>query len=96
MGAFAISVPAADGALQSAAANQILYGWSLRETAGSAATVDLKDGVTGGTVIAGVALAANGSDTKWFGPQGIRVPSSAGVFVDLGGSGTVVGSVWVG
>lgn len=40
-----------------------MTGWSFRETAGSTASVVLRDGGSGGDIVASIALAANGSET---------------------------------
>jgi hypothetical protein len=57
-----------------------LMGFSCRESAGSAAVAafNIKHSATGGagTQIVSVELAANGSLTQWFGPQGIDVATS--------------------
>lgn len=59
-----------------AAAVSVLYGFTLRESAGAAAVATGKiiNGATvaAGTVIAPFELAANESKTVWFGPPGIN------------------------
>lgn len=69
-----------------------LLGWSIRESAGSPAvatvSIVLGEAVSGGTPIGHVELAANGSETKWFGPQGIDVRD--GVSLDIAGGVDVV------
>lgn len=52
-------------------------GYSVRESDGTpaVATATIVKGTTGagGTVLAIIELAANGFDTKWFGPEGLDV-----------------------
>lgn len=71
-----------------------VFGWSVRENAGSpaAATVEIRDGTTdGGTLIGVVNLGASESVRDWFGPQGIKF--STGIrFVKP--TGTSLGTVW--
>lgn len=63
-----------------------LLGWSLRESAGSAAvaTVYLEDG--DGNLVAVIELAADASNTQWFGPNGVRC--RGGLAVDRQGGST--------
>jgi hypothetical protein len=72
-----------------------LMGYSVMESATSAAvaTLALRQGTTAtGAPLAFIELAANGSSTVWFGPQGIQY--SGGLFLDrIAGECTVV--VWV-
>lgn len=69
-----------------------LMGYSVKENAGSpdVATLVVRNGTTSGdTAIVNINLAASGSDTQWYGPQG--VPVDAGVFIDrLTGESTIV------
>jgi hypothetical protein len=57
-----------------------LMGYSCREIAGSAAVASftIQHSATGaaGTQLVAVELAANGSETKWFGPQGLDCAAS--------------------
>lgn len=73
-----------------------LYGYSLRESAGTpaVATAFLRDG-TGATdpVLVVLELAANGVETQWFGPQGI--PINGGVYLDRV-AGEVEGVLYIG
>ena len=60
-----------------------LMGYSVRESAGSAAVaaLNLRHGTTATDPLLAVSeLAANGADNAWFGPQGINCPN--GIFVD--------------
>jgi hypothetical protein len=61
-----------------------MLGWSIRESAGSAAvaTVRIMRGATvaGSTTIAFIELAANASAQEWYGPQGIEMQE--GITVD--------------
>lgn len=70
---------------------QKLLGWTLRETAGAVATVDLFDNTAAsGTRVGAISLAAAGSSTEWF-PDGIQVAN--GIYYDV--TGTVAGSIFV-
>lgn len=77
---------------------RVLLGWSIAESAGSLASVRLRDGVEGATpvhtVLAAIALAANGGDTQWFADEGIEVKSGA-ISLEVVG-GTVTGVVFWG
>lgn len=70
-------------------------GFTLRETAGAAAVVRIFDDPdsANGTLLDTVALAANASLSKHYGPQGIR--AQQGVWFELV-SGAVEGSVRIG
>jgi hypothetical protein len=93
MGAPTRPFAAADGQLGKAGPG-VLRGYTLRETAGQTATVTVYDGTSAaGTIIATVALAANGSATV-MSDTGVRF--DAGAFCDVAGTGTVVGSVFIG
>lgn len=56
-----------------------LLGYASRESAGTAAAAafNIVDGATGsgGTQVVPVELAADSSDSKWFGPDGIAIDS---------------------
>lgn len=68
-----------------------LYGWSLVENTGVAATfIDI---TSGGNTVAVVELAASATDTQWFGPMGIRV--EGGITVSAV-SGQFWGAIYVG
>lgn len=69
-------------------------GYSLRETAGSAAVVRVWDNASAasGTLLATIGLAASASETKYFGEEGIRAEN--GVFLQTV-SGAVEGCVYV-
>lgn len=87
----AIALTGSDQAAH-ARANQFL-GITVRETAGSTAAVRVYDNASAasGTILAVVALAANASQTVWFGPAGVRAAN--GIYVDIV-SGAVEGSVF--
>lgn len=74
-----------------ASAETTLMGWSIRESAGTpaVAAVNIEDGA--GNVIAAIELAANGSSTEWFGPDGVR--ARGGLAVDRQ-SGETEGAVY--
>lgn len=58
-----------------------LMGYSVRETAAGAATLNLEHGTANSSpVLAAINLAASASETKWFGPQGL--PCSSGIWVE--------------
>lgn len=69
-----------------------LRGWTLRETAGAVATVDLYDNASAasGTKVGAISLAAAGSSTVFFSEE---VQVRNGIFYDV--TGTVTGSVFV-
>lgn len=79
----------ADTTLEAATNNLKLYGWTVRESAGTAAvaTVILRHGVlsgsdcTAGAVIDFVELEANGDDRQTYAPLGLAVAS--GVCADV-------------
>jgi hypothetical protein len=71
----------------------IFAGYSLRETAGAAATVRIWDGTAAaGILLATVALTASGSEA--FAPPG-GVFFATGMFVEVV-AGTVEGSIYIG
>lgn len=78
-----------DGAV--VARRAIYLGFSLRETAGSTATLRVYDNASAasGTIIDSIQLSANESAREWYGPDGILVTN--GIYVDVV-SGTVEGS----
>lgn len=65
-----------------------LVGYACREVAGSpaVASFNIVNGATvsGGTALIPVELAANGSECKWFGPEGIRFNSGISIEVVAG------------
>jgi len=72
-----------------------LVGWSLRvDTA--AATVNLYDGpaADASRYLGTVELAAGTSSAQWLGPGGVSITD--GVFVEVIGTGTVTGALWIG
>lgn len=87
-----IAIPATDQMLTGTPT--ILYGWSIRENAGTPAAAEalLRSGSAVGPIVGVIDLAANGSTTVWFGPQGLRVPD--GIFVDAI-AGSLEGAIYV-
>lgn len=87
-------VTSGTSSVQVLSAAATVFGWSLRENAGTpaAAQVEIRDGTTdGGTLIGVVNLGASESVRDWFGPQGIKF--STGIrFVKP--AGTSIGTVW--
>lgn len=79
-----------DGAVRSSAS--YYCGFSLRETAGSTATVLVYDGTAAtGTLLDTISLAANESAREFY-PGGIF--AAIGIYIDV--TGTVQGSIRVG
>lgn len=73
-----------------------LFGWSLRESAATAAvaTVLIRNGTDAtGDIVCPIELNGDESTTMWFGPHGIRMDT--GIFFDRV-AGTITGSVFVG
>lgn len=73
-----------------------LLGWSLRESAGTAAvaTVFIRDGTTtSGDIRAVIELNGDQSTTMWFGPEGVMC--AAGIFVHRS-AGSTEGVVYFG
>ena len=85
-----VAASATDEAGVAATANMRLMGYSIKETAGAVATMSLLHGASAaGTALAHENFAAAGSETRWFGPQGI--PCASGVWIErLTGSTAVV------
>jgi hypothetical protein len=79
-----------DEAGVAATPNMRLMGWSIKETAAAVATMSILHGASSaGTALAHLNFAASGSDTQWFGPQGIPCPN--GVWLErLTGNTAVV------
>lgn len=70
----------------------VLRGFTVRETAGSAARIRIHDGTsTSGTVIAASSLAGNGAETITLG-DGVRF--STGLYVDVD-TGAIEGSLYI-
>ena len=70
----------------------IFYGGCFYESGGDTATATVYDGTSAsGTVVAHVALAASGA-TNLNIANGVQVVT--GIYVDVGGSGTVSGSIF--
>lgn len=90
-------IPAASGLVGPAGTDLMakFMGYSVGENAGTpaAAKVRFRAGSLTGPVIAVSHVAASSSDTRWFGPCGIR--AEGGIYVELV-SGTVEGSVMIG
>lgn len=72
------------------------FGFTVAETgASSTKTIKVYDGTSAtGTLLDTIRLAAGEASGDWYGPQGKNY--SIGVFVDVAGSGTVEGSVFIG
>lgn len=69
----------------------IYYGFSLRETAGAAAVVRVRDsGVVGGNILDTISLAANESAREFYAPGGKNC--RGGLYVEIV-SGTVEGAI---
>jgi hypothetical protein len=74
----------------------LYFGFAMRETAGaSSATAKVYDGTSAsGVLLETVNLTAGESSSDYYGPKGIRF--STGLYVQLGGSGTIEGSLRAG
>lgn len=71
----------------------LLVGYSIRETAGAAATVEFYSGADNtGELVAQSALAANGFDTQVISEEGVLCDGGLAV---RGVLGTVKGTAWV-
>lgn len=71
----------------------VLLGWSVRESAGAAAHVDLLDGGdSSGPFLGAIPLAANAGLTVWFGPEGIAITSH--IYANVG-AGSIVGCLYI-
>lgn len=72
----------------------IVYGWSLKESTGTAAAeLDLIDGTDAtGLNLVPITLTAGQSTRDWLGPQGLHFRN--GLFPRVA-SGAIVGSVWI-
>jgi hypothetical protein len=70
-----------------------LMGWTIRNMSGSTlATLDIYDGPdTSGKVVVPLALAANTTDTKWFGDAGVRFRNA--VYLNVTAQ-EAKGSIW--
>jgi len=89
----AVALTGADQAVRDTAG--VYHGYTVVETAGSAATVRIYDNASAasGTLIGAVNLAANGSADLCL---NVGQWVTNGIYVDVGGSGTVAGSVRIG
>lgn len=95
MAAVATALTGADQA--AATTHSRLYGWTIRNShATEVLTVDIYNHASAatGARIGTVALAANTSQTVWFGPQGVL--ADKGVYIDVSATGTGSGSVFIG
>lgn len=92
-GTTAVALTGADQVVRSAPA--VYRGFSIRETAGAAATIRVYDhaSAASGTLVDVIQLVANESAREWYGGGGIT--ASLGLFVDVV-TGAVEGSVRVG
>lgn len=76
-----VSAGTGDEAGVAAAFGLHLMGYSIRETAAAAATVNIEHGAAGSSpVMDAVNLAASTSASRWFGPGGL--PCFNGVFIE--------------
>ena len=76
-----IAAGTGDEAGHAAAAGLRLMGYSVRETAGAVATLNIEHGTANSSpVMAAINLAAAGSAVQWFGPQGLNCAS--GVWIE--------------
>jgi hypothetical protein len=91
--AHAVALTGADQVVSAGAA--VYRGYSLRETAGAAATVRIYDNATtgSGTLLDTVRLSANESAREWYADGGLW--AAAGIYVKVV-AGAVEGSVRVG
>lgn len=69
----------------------VLMGWSISAT--GAAVMHLRQGTSSGPIVAEITFAAAGSNTVWFGPQGVRF---SGDLLEDWISGTFTGVVYIG
>lgn len=89
-----LALTGSDQAVRAAAS--IYCGFAVQETGGSnAATVRIYDNASGasGTLIDTVNLAAGGSEARMY-DRGLWCEN--GIYVDVGGTGTVAGSIRIG
>jgi len=72
-----------------------LAGWSVRETAGQALTIDIFDSLDGSNMLylATIQLAANAADKFYMMPMGIDF--TQGIYLKLTGTGVAVGALWL-
>lgn len=89
---FAIALTGSDQVI--ASSRGAYHGFTLRETAGAVARVDVYDhpSAASGTLLDSISLAANESAREWYTPGGLE--AQKGIFVDIV-SGSVVGSIRV-
>jgi len=86
----AIAAGSSDVAATGAAGT--LFGWTMAETAGAAATAVVRDGASNaGGAIGYVNLASNESVRDWFGPQGIKI--TTGVWLERV-TGSLAATFW--
>ena len=91
----AVALSSASTDVQAVTGRCTLMGWSIHESAGSAAVASLilRDGTSAsGAIVAVLELAADGDDHVWFGPDGIRV--NGGLYVDRV-AGSTEGAVFI-
>lgn len=96
MAAIQVALPASSGAIltQASGSGPIIYmGYSVRETAGAAASFRVREASVTGTILESRALAPNESLGEWFGPQGKLCNSTVLYYEKV--SGTIEGSVSV-
>lgn len=93
-GARPVPIKAGSAGVRPVASGSSLLGWSVRETAGAAATIIVYDGQdVSGVEIASIVLVAGESARDWFGPGGVSV-GEQGLYVAV--TGSVAGSIYLG
>lgn len=76
-----IAAATGDEAGLAAATGLRLMGYSVRETAAGAATLNIEHGTANSSpIMAAINLAAAGSVAQWFGPQGL--PCDGGIWIE--------------
>jgi len=86
-----VALPGTD--VQLVTGSCVLYGVVVTDEAAGALQVHLHDGTsTSGDHVAALAVAANGSATVWYGPNGIHCPN--GIYCDVV-TGTASGSAFI-
>lgn len=88
----AVPLPAASGTITGSVTDGKLMGWSVRETAAAVASFRIREGGSGGKILASVGLVASASSQQWLGPQGV---GGDGVLYYEKVAGTIEGAVWI-
>lgn len=88
----ALALPQAGGGSPIYSGQCLLMGWSFVDNSVAANQLVFRGGTdTTSQIIAAAAVAASASDSKWFGPTGIRCPGGLHVLQ----TGSVLGSAFV-